>query len=242
MSYTSVRSYTHKRRVETVAQHAVEREMRGGTGAQLKQSRGPCWHQDATKRRRRHRLGRHRHGMTCLNVHGHKMVLQRAPSSPALQARASAVRKTAEMRLLHLGGGVDGRGSRHREEGGAVRRHADLIAFPKYGAAAASACRQPCSAGGAHASEELGTRDGKRAREGQEIRSWADTTTGHVGRGPAATISRPAPLHRGREAGRGRRSRLVVGVCREQVFGLFLSFARQQSLLLFLPPSRRKAT
>ena len=151
--------------------------------------------------------------MTCLNVHGHKMVLQRAPSSPALQARASADRETAEMRLLHLGGGVDGRGSRHREEGGAVRRHADLVAFPKYGAAAASACRQPCSAGGAHTSEEeLGSRHGKRAREGQEIRSWADTTTGHVGRGPAATISRPAPLYRGREAGRGRRSRLVEGV------------------------------
>ena len=81
------------------------------------------------------------------------------------------------MRLLHLGGGVDGRGSRHREEGGAVRRHADLVAFPEYGAAAASACRQPCSAGGAHTSEEeLGSRHGKRAREGQEIRSWADTT------------------------------------------------------------------
>ena len=164
--------------------------------------------------------------MTCLNVHGHKMVLQRAPSSPALQARASADRETAEMRLLHLGGGVDGRGSRHREEGGAVRRHADLVAFPKYGAAAASACRQPCSAGGAHTSEEeLGSRHGKRAREGQEIRSWADTTM---------ETSEEVPLQRSlvprRCTGGGRRGAdgdpALSRACGESDLGLFLSFGK----------------
>ena len=148
--------------------------------------------------------------MTCLNVHGHKMVLQRAPSSPALQARAPADRETAEMRLLHLGGGVDGRGSRHREEGGAVRRHADLVAFPKYGAAAASACRQPCSAGGAHTSEEeLGSRHGKRAREGQEIRSWADKTMGYVGRGRCNDLSSRAAVQ-----GAGGGVRTAIPPCR----------------------------